>query len=226
MASKKWIKWAFDYYTKAAEQGNVEAQYNLGNLYQKYPKMKFNYRHAFKWYTASAQGGNIAAQKSLAYFYVKGLATDIDYETALLWYTKAAESGDTESQVILGKSYRKGDYIKQDLPMAVKWYSRAALQGNVVAQNCLSQLHQQGMLNSIELDQGMAEYFRNDSMEKRLCTKLSMDITKSSDILESKQLEELAKRALIGDGHAMYKVGLKYYHGDKDFMQDQDTRIK
>jgi TPR repeat protein len=39
-------------------------------------------------------------------------------------------------------------------------------------------------------------------------------------------LEELAKRALIGDGYAMYEVGLKYYHGDKDFMQDQDTGIK
>jgi TPR repeat protein len=223
---KKCIRWAFEYYTKAAEQGNVEAQYNLGNLYQKHPKMKFNYRHAFKWYTASVQGGSIAAQKSLAYFYLKGLATDIDYHTALLWYTRAAESGDTESQVILGKLYRKGDYIKQDLPMAVKWYLRAAQQGSVIAQNCLSQLHQQGMLNDIELDQDMTEYFRIDSMEKRLCTKLSMDIIKSDDSLELNQLEELAKRALIGDGHAMYKVGLKYFHGDKCFTQDQDTGIK
>jgi TPR repeat protein len=151
--------------------------------------MKFNYRHAFKWYTASARSGNIAAQKSLAYFYLKGLATDIDYDTALLWYTKAAESGDTESRVILGKLYRKGDYIKQDLPMAVKWYSQAARQGNVVAQNCLSQLQQRGMLNSIELDPDMTEYFRDESMEKRLCTKLTMDIIKSGDSLEFKQLE-------------------------------------
>jgi TPR repeat protein len=82
------------------------------------------------------------------------------------------------------------------------------------------------MLNSIELDQDMTEYFRNDSMEKRLCTKLSMDIIKSGDSLEFKQLEELGKLALIGDGHTMYSVGLKYYHGDKDFMQDQDTGIK
>jgi TPR repeat protein len=82
------------------------------------------------------------------------------------------------------------------------------------------------MLNDIELDQDMTEYFRNDSMEKRLCTKLSMDIIKSGDSLEFKQLDELAKHALIGDGHAMYNVGLKYYQGDKDFMQDQDTGIK
>jgi TPR repeat protein len=49
--AKKCIRWAFEYYTKAAEQGNIDAQYNLGNLYQKHPKMKFKYRHAFKWYT-------------------------------------------------------------------------------------------------------------------------------------------------------------------------------
>jgi TPR repeat protein len=82
------------------------------------------------------------------------------------------------------------------------------------------------MLNNIELDQDMTEYFRNDSMEKRLCIKLSMDIIKPVDLLELKQLEELSKRALIGDGHAMYKVGLKYYHGDEEFTQDQDTGIQ
>jgi TPR repeat protein len=53
-----------------------------------------------------------------------------------------------------------------------------------------------------------------------------MDVTRLGDSLEFKQLEELAKRALIGDGYSMYKVGLKYYYGDKDFMQDQDTGIK
>jgi TPR repeat protein len=87
---KKCIKWAFEYYTKAAKQGSTDAQYNLGYLFQKHTNIKFNYRQAFKWFTQSAQGGNIAAQISLAYFYVKGLAIDIDYDVALSWYNKAA----------------------------------------------------------------------------------------------------------------------------------------
>jgi TPR repeat protein len=218
---KKCIKWAFEYYTKAAEQGSTDAQYNLGYLFQ-----KLNYRQAFKWFTQSAQGGNIAAQRSLAYFYLKGLATDIDYDIALFWYNKAAEAGDSGAQVILGKLYRKGDCVKQDLLMAAKWYSLAARQGNIVAQNCLSQLHQRGILNNIQLEEDILEYVTEDSMNSRLVTKLSIDVSKQSDSPNFKQLNELARCALIGDGRAMYEIGLKYLNGDDDFTQEQDVGAK
>jgi TPR repeat protein len=223
---KKCIRWAFKYYTLAAEQGNIDAQYNLGDLYQKHTGKKLNYRHAFKWYTKSAQGGNLAAQRSLAYFYLKGLATTIDYEAALYWYTKAAEAGDSEAQVILGKLYRKGDCVEENLSMAVEWYSRAARQGNIVARNCLSQLYQRDMLYGIKLDEDISEYVTEDSMNSRLCTKLILDVSQLHDSPKFKQLNELAKRAHIGDGQAMYEIGLKYLKGERDFTQENDTGIK
>jgi TPR repeat protein len=223
---KKCTRWAFEYYELAAQQGNMNAQYNLGCLYQKHSRMKFNYREAFKWYTKSAQGGHIAAQKCLAYFYLKGLATDINYENVTFWYNKAAKFGDSEAQVTLGKLYRKGDCVKKDLLMSVKWYSLAARQGNIVAQNCLSQLHQRGMLDSVELEEDTSEYVTENSMKSRLCTKLSIDVSKRDNSLNFKQLNELARCALIGDGHAMYEIGLKYLKGDNDFTQDQDTGVK
>jgi TPR repeat protein len=224
--AKKCIRWAFEYYTKAAEQGSTDAQYNLGHLYQKHTNIKFNYRQAFKWFTQSAQGGNIAAQRSLAYFYLKGLDSDIDYELAFFWYKKAAKAGDSGAQVTLGKLYRKGDYINQNLPMAVKWYSLAARQGNTVAQNCLSQLHQRGRLNSITLEQDILEYITEGSMNSRLGTKLSIDVSKLGNSPNFKQLNELARCALIGDDRAMYEVELKYLKGDNDFTQDQNTGVK
>jgi TPR repeat protein len=223
---RKNIRWALEYYTKSAEQGNTDAQYNLGHLYQKHTDIKFNYRQAFYWYKKSAQGGNIAAQRSLAYFYLKGLATDMDNEVALNWYLKAAEAGDFEAQVVLGKLYRKGGCVEQDLTMAVEWYTLAARQGSIVAQNCLSQLYQRGMLDDIELEEDMGEYTSEYSIDSRLCTKLSLDVSKLGDSSKFKQLNELAKYALIGDGHAMYEIGLKYLNGDKDFSQDQDAGIK
>jgi TPR repeat protein len=223
---KKCIKWAFEYYTKAAEQGSTDAQYNLGYLFQKHTNIKFNYRQAFKWFTQSAQGGNIAAQRSLGYFCLKGLATDIDYDVALFWYNKAAEAGDSGAQVTLGKLYRKGDCVKQDLSMAVEWYSLAARQGNIVAQNCLSQLHQRGRLNDITPEQEISEYVTEESMKSKLCTKLSIDVSERDDSPNFKQLTELARCALIGDGRAMYEIGLKYLKGDGDFTQDQDTGAK
>jgi TPR repeat protein len=41
-----------------------------------------------------------------------------------------------------------------------------------------------------------------------------------------KQLNELARCALIGDGHAMYVIGLKYFKDESDFTQDLETGIK
>jgi TPR repeat protein len=222
---KRCIRWAFEYYTLAAEQGNIDAQYNLGELFQQHHDMKFNYRHAFQWYTKSAQGGSIAAQKSLAYFYLKGLATDTDYDIALSWYHKAAEAGDSEAQLTLGKLYRKGDYIKQDLSIAVKWYTLAARQGNVVARNCLSQLQQRGMLSNVKLGEDEAGYFAEESMDKTICSKLSTDLAKLVDLPYFKRLNELGRRALIGDGHAMFEIGLRYYHGDSEFNQDYETGV-
>jgi TPR repeat protein len=154
------------------------------------------------------------------------LATDIDYETALSWYTKAAEAGDSEAQAILGKLYRKGDCVEQDLPIVVEWYMLAARQGNTVARNCLSQLHQRGMLDSIELEEDIFEYLSEDSMNSRLCTKLSLDVSKLGDSPRFKQLNELVRRALIGDGQAMYEIGLKYFKGESNFTQDLETGIK
>lgn len=153
------------------------------------------------------------------------MATDIDYDVALSWYTKAAEAGDSVSQVTLGKLYRKGDCIKQDLPMAVKWYTIAAQQGSITAQDCLSQLQQRGMLNNIDLEEDILEFFREVSMNSRLCTKLSNNVSKLGDLPNFKQLTELGQRTLIGDGQAMYEIGLRYLNGDKELNQDQDTGI-
>jgi TPR repeat protein len=82
------------------------------------------------------------------------------------------------------------------------------------------------MLDIIELKEDMGEYLSEDSMNSRLCTKLSLDVSKLGDSPRFKQLNELARCALIGDGRAMYEIGLKYLKGDSDFSQDQDTGAK
>jgi TPR repeat protein len=63
-------------------------------------------------------------------------------------------------------------------------------------------------------------------MKSRLCTKLSIDVSKRDDSPNFKQLNELTRCALIGDGRAMYEIGLKYLKGDDGFTQDQDAGVK
>ena len=51
---KQAVKW----YTKAAEQGNAEAQYNLALVYANGQGVPQDYKQAAKWYTKAAEQGN------------------------------------------------------------------------------------------------------------------------------------------------------------------------
>ena len=91
-------KQAAYWYTKAAEQGHVEAQYKLGRLYTfsgDDDEVPQDYKLAFFWYTKAAEQGHIFAQYNLGRLY--RLSGDDgapqDYKQAFFWYTKAAEKG-------------------------------------------------------------------------------------------------------------------------------------
>jgi len=91
------LKQAVYWYTKAAEQGHVNAQYNLGSLYldgdgQEVPK---DFKQAFYWLTKAAEQGCANAQYSLGDLCQYGGGEEVprDYKQAYYWYTKAAEQG-------------------------------------------------------------------------------------------------------------------------------------
>ena len=58
------IKW----YTRAAEGGFTQGQFNLGVCYMNGTGVIVDMREAVKWYTLAAEGGNSDAQKSLGFF--------------------------------------------------------------------------------------------------------------------------------------------------------------
>ena len=64
---------AFYWYTKAAEQGYLYAQYNLANMYyEKGNGTKQDKQKAFYWYTKAAEQGYAEAQYNLAIMYYQG----------------------------------------------------------------------------------------------------------------------------------------------------------
>ena len=55
-----------------AEQGNTDAQYNLGVMYGKGRGVPQDDKTALKWYRLAAEQGNAAAQHNLGCMYEKG----------------------------------------------------------------------------------------------------------------------------------------------------------
>jgi TPR repeat protein len=124
-----------------AEQGNADAQFNLGVMYYKGRGVPKNYKTAVKWYTLAAEQGNASAQFYLGLMYRRGKGVPKNYKTALKWYTLAAEQGHAFAQFGLGIMYDHGQGVPQDPVYAHMWmqiaeasgYENASKNRNIVA---------------------------------------------------------------------------------------------
>ena len=93
------------WFLKAAEQGDPEAQYYLGLMYNKGFGLKQDYTEAMNWYLKAAEQDNKDALCSLANMYLEGEGVKQDYFKAFEWYQKAAEQGNADAQLNLGYMY-------------------------------------------------------------------------------------------------------------------------
>lgn len=91
-----------------AENGDVNAQYNLGERYYFGNGVKHSYTKAAHWYRKAASAGDSKAQKRLGDCYRAGQGIPKDYNLAVYWYGKAAQQGDYEAQKALVRCYKSG----------------------------------------------------------------------------------------------------------------------
>ncbi|KAG0239181.1 hypothetical protein BGW41_007872 [Actinomortierella wolfii] len=135
---------AFEWYTKSAEQGNADAQYNLGLMYKNGQGVEQNDVKAVEWFAKSANQGNADAQYNLGMMYRDGRGVGQNDVIAVEWYAKAAHQGNPYSQFKLGWMYGNGHGVEQDDVRAVEWYTKAAHQGNPEGQAHLGWVYSEG----------------------------------------------------------------------------------
>ena len=94
------------FFTKLAEQGNVEVQYNLCQRY--WSSKNFSQEAAaIRWCKKLAEQGFVPAQSSLGAIYFGGQGVPQDYITSHMWYNLAAANGDEDAvknrDIVAGK---------------------------------------------------------------------------------------------------------------------------
>ncbi len=82
-------KTALQVWLPAAELGDIEAQVNVGEIFERGLGGEPNYEAALIWYQKAAEKGNARAQFNLGTLYEQGLGVDKNKMTALNWYRKA-----------------------------------------------------------------------------------------------------------------------------------------
>lgn len=120
---------AASHFTKAAEQGDSDAQYNLGLMYKSGKGVRQDEKVAFKWYKKAAEQGVASAQYILGLMYHKGAGVRQDERVAVKWYKKAAEQKHATAQYNLGVTYHNGERVRQDKSVAKEWFGKACDNG-------------------------------------------------------------------------------------------------
>jgi len=129
---------------KAAEQGDVYAQGNLGFMYANGLGVARDDKQAAIWYSKAAEQGDSNAQFNLGFMYDEGIGVAKDDKQAVIWYLKAAEQGNIYAQGNLGFMYANGRGVVKDDKQAVFWYRKAAEQGSAYAQGNLGFMYENG----------------------------------------------------------------------------------
>jgi hypothetical protein len=107
---------ALKWYTRAAEMGRVDSQYDLGYRYAYGAGVPTDYNEAIKWLLKAANQGDNLAQEWL----------EADAR-GITWLTKIAEQGYAGTQWKLGYIYYSGDLgVTRDYDEAFKWVKKAA----------------------------------------------------------------------------------------------------
>jgi len=82
-----------EFYRKAAEQGDVSAQFNLGFLYAKGQDVPQDYAKAAAWFGKAAEQGDAKSQYVMGHLYEQGKGVPQDDAKAAEWFRKAAAQG-------------------------------------------------------------------------------------------------------------------------------------
>ena len=128
----------------AAENGDAQAQYNLGRAYFYGKGVAKDEREAVRWTRKSAEQGYAPAQRNMGLAYILGDGVAKNKREAVRWFRKAAEQGNAVAQFDLGLSYMTGDGVAKDMREAVRWFRKAAEQGDEFAQESLGRAYWNG----------------------------------------------------------------------------------
>lgn len=114
---------------KKAEQGDIDAQYRLAQMYFRGEKVPQDYSKAFQWAEKAARQNHKGAQNYLGRMYFSGLGVLQDYSSALHWFSKSAQQGNAEAQHNMGALYYNGLGVPKDPEKAVEWLCKSACTG-------------------------------------------------------------------------------------------------
>ena len=130
-----------EFYEKSANQGDAQAQNDLGELYGSDNIVSRDYKVSLYWIRKAAQQGHSTAQNNLGAHYQNGSGVEVNIKEALHWYGLSADQGNTNAMRNIASIYST---VIKDQYTAIEFYEKAANLGNTDAMWSLSTIYRDG----------------------------------------------------------------------------------
>jgi TPR repeat protein len=115
----------FDKTARQAAKGDLESQYDLGNMYMTGVGTNIDYAKAINAFKQSAGGGHVKSTYKLGLIYHEGTGVRRNDKTAFKWFKQAADNGYPAAQYYLGKLYADGSGVTRNKTEALVWLGKA-----------------------------------------------------------------------------------------------------
>lgn len=222
---------ALNWFQKAANLGNVEAQMFVATSYLYGYGVPQDVEKARKIIIKAAQNGDPLAQYELAKIFSKNKSPK-DQALANVWLAKSAEKGNAQAQYQLGMTLLTGTQNPQNIPKAVDLLTQAAEQQNKNAGFALFSY----FLNSSDSTENFIKtiHWLDNTAQLIATTEINNDATALLYFMKPLQginakapatFSDWMKLAKLGDINAAQQVGFRYFIGD-GVAENQDAAIK
>ena len=209
---------AFKWFRKAANQGDAEAQYEVGLCYANGIGVVQDCVESVIWFRKSAEQGDAEAQVALGSCYMRGEGVVRDFNEAMKWYQKAAKQDVAFAKYWIGFFYENGLGVEANITEAIKWYVQAEHQGLDLAQYSLGlcYLNGDGVARDIEkafslLLKAAEQGFVNAQSLVGAAYYTGRDGIVEQNLVEAEKW--FRKAAERGEAVAQFRLAMMYFHG-------------
>ncbi|WP_455370328.1 tetratricopeptide repeat protein [Petrachloros mirabilis] len=144
-----------------AEKGDIEAQFTLGQAYDRGRGVPQNKAEAARWYQKAAERGDTFSQFYLGNIYWEGSEVTKSEKDAVRWWKMAAAQGFAPAQNSLGKVLETGtQFVRADKVEAYVWLALSAAQGDPEAELRRKSLAQQLRPSQLNVANKMVKSWR------------------------------------------------------------------
>lgn len=162
---KKYNK-GIEYLIASANLNNIDAQYELGDIYLFGENVSKNMSKAILYFTLAANNNHKIAQYKLGLLYFYGIGINKNIIKGISLFDQSSKNGFFESDFKLGFLYQQGKYIKQDIEKSIKYYKNASSFNHSYAKNNLGVIYKMGFDNKVTPRIYSAIEYFNEAIEK------------------------------------------------------------